>query len=266
MRISSCCLVIVLSVGFAKGQQYESPAPPPTAEPLVDSRLAILTGVFVPGRTVEFGGQTYTLPDVCRFTFTLPPGQKALGWRQRGEPLFDRIRNTCEAAFETGVPARFVRSPKDAVQPRSGVTSPENGYTWSSGYFRMWWTDPIGLTVTWATAGINWGWQGVLFCADYLGGSYDDWGFSGTLWSKVGQWDVGSDITCNDVGYKGHSIWTNFVFPPCSPTNPMFIAYDPVRAFGQNNGYLYGQGTTYNWGGACRFLLTPDSELVRTWN
>jgi hypothetical protein len=229
----------------------------------------IIEGEVVPPRTIELGGKAYAMPKGCRFTFALPPTEKARGWRQQGEPLFDMLRNTCKAAFEVGVPARFAQSRADASELRPGVMPQQETIpTTSSGYYIMWWTDPppFGNTVTWVTAGINWFWQGTLHCAEYLGGSFNDWGYPGTNWQKLGEWDVGSDITCNDVGYKGSSLWTNYTFPPCTPLNPMYLTYDFIEAWGANDGYLYGRGTTYTSGGACRFLLSPHADLVRTMN
>jgi hypothetical protein len=236
--------------------------PPPTNEPLLNSKIVVMKGVVIPSRKINLNGSDYTVPLGCEFTFVLPPGQKALGSRRLGEPVFDKTNNTCEAAFEVGIPARFAntRQPKaeEAAVAQMAITS--------SGYSRAWWTDPIGLTVTWAAAGIDWSWGEGQTCAEYLDGAYSDWGYSGTYWVKVDETDNQPLIRCEGVSYIGGSVWMNNVFPPCSVTNPMFLAYDVVRATGEADGYLFCSMYTYTSGGECRFLLTPHHECIRTMN
>lgn len=228
----------------------------PKEEPLVDSELVIMKGVVRPSHTRVVNGKEVVFSEGCAFRFVLPPGQKALHWHRLGRPRIDKNKNTCDAAFEVGIPARF-----------AGVVVPNEAPTWSSGYFSMWWTDPINYTVTWARAEITWGWERLL-CAIYQNGDYFDWWNVPTGWQLVGHGPIGS-VTggCSEVGYTGTTFLANQSFPPCNPLAPMYLEYNPVQVFGTADGYLWGYGHTEASGpGLCYLLLSPHFEIVRTWN
>jgi hypothetical protein len=239
----------------------------------LDSKLTTLTGTKVPAQIIKLhNGNEIAFPETCRFNFVLPPGKKALRWLQQGVPFFHNDdKNTCEALFEVGTPARY--GPKESEETKAignakAVLGRRDTYETSRGIFRMFWKDPPGFQVTWAKSDITWSWEGPLLCAHYNYGFFEDWGASITGWQKVSQWSTGSITAgCVHVGYTGSSRWANQVFPPCNPFAPMYVNYDPIQAYGQNDGYLIGSGSTAVTGpGLCYLLLTPGSEIVRTSN
>lgn len=226
------------------------------------------------------GGKTLSIPEGCTFRFELPPGKKVLHWHQLDPPVFkrdepDSTKHYCEAAFEVGTPVRISDGNGPGRQIGTRPFSPlDSGFwQWSYGYYRMWWTDPIGLEVNYAKAYVSWWWDGAS-CArkDSAGSGYADWWLTLTGWELLSRWNGevlgGSDPNClTYAGWTGGTHLMNQYFPPCSPFAPMYLDYDPVSASGMSDGYLYGYGTTVAWGpGLCRALLTHHNEIVRVTN
>ena len=155
--------------------------------------------------------------------------------------------------------------PASVARPLTSGVIPHEAPTTSSGYFKMWWTDPLGLTPTWAQANLTWNWERLL-CVGYIAGSY---GYGTDLgWSVNGSDPEGVvSGSCDMVGYTGGTFLSNSVFPPCTPLSPMYLKYDPVQVFGMSDGSLDGYGYTQATGpGLCYLLLTPHSAIYRTWN
>jgi hypothetical protein len=153
-------------------------------EPLVDSIVTVLHGSIRPGRTVLISDRAVDFPDGCAFHYILPPGKAALQWNQLTPPTIDKENNTCQATFEVGVPASVAKAMSNGTIPEaafqkslpSGALSlggrkliPHDAPTQNAGYFKMWWTDPLGLTPTWAQANLTWNWE-LLLCVSYVSG------------------------------------------------------------------------------------------------
>ena len=252
----------------------------------MDSHIVVLEGEFRPAELRSVGVMLISVPERCRFGFSLAPNQNYLQWRQLGDSVIDSEKKQCRAAFQVGVTARHRDNggmaplgsqavlaeahPADAegiISPEFAQPPPPPGVLQrSTGAMRAWWNDIAQATVTSGYAQVSWTWDRAN-CAQYISPSYySAWGFAKTGRVDLRDYNVGGINTegCqSQVGYTGSSELYNGSFPPCTAANPMFLLYDPVQAFGQSSGWLLGYATTSTSGGPCRFLLAPHTSLTR---
>lgn len=157
----------------------------------------------------------------------------------------------------------------DAVSSKlAGPLAAEPGT--SSGYSRGWFTDPIAIWVNSEQVDLSWIWTSPLSCA-YLyswsrsvPASFVGW-FNVFNYTYPTQICTGQILPFSSARAETLSNWQNNVFPAClgSPANAY---YNTISVSGDNYGTLHGNMSWNLTGPACINLLTPNFQLVRTYN
>ena len=134
--------LIVTLLAFVAAPIVYGQQPPAKEDPLVDARIVTMRGDIRAPHTLTVAGTPVAVPETCAFKFVLPPGKKALHWHQLTRETFtkegpDAAKHYCEATFEVGVPSRY------ATASTTVEVQPLANWRMSSGYFWMWWTDPV---------------------------------------------------------------------------------------------------------------------------
>jgi hypothetical protein len=217
-------------------------------------------------------------PDTCEISLSLGPNERALEARGNS-PTRVNPDGTCELEMEVGTPPDSTlpkynaKPPTPDLAPR-GVTAAASPGT-SSGYAQGWVTDPVKIWVNSEQINISWKWSGVpQTCASLY--SYSEGvpaSFAG--WYKVYQdvypitecvYDSTTDVFYTEAGGGAYVDWQDNSWPGCTTAANSY--YWPIYAVGDNFGNLSGD---YAWeltgsGPGCINLLTPNFQLIRTYN
>lgn len=251
---------------------------------LLNSHIVTVKGTLVPDGNPPTGVATGSvkgpLPNGnCRLELKLKPGERALEARGKSPVRYNVGANGvagCELEMEVGQPPESAITPgakNPATNPGPLPADQVAGVT-STGYVKGWFTDPVNIVVNSEQVDIGWQWWGQFAGCTVPGTSR---GWSPAWW--YGWWrpyfDNYPTYMCADIpgfGFFGtsgaatSSTWENDVFPACLGI-PTFVTYEPIEAQGDNLGNLYGD---LSWGingsPTCIYLLTPNFQVVRTYN
>lgn len=176
----------------------------------------------------------------CEFPIpelSLAPEQQAIAAQQVSANF-----NDCTTVVEIGEPTNTTTrnnqqggNTATTVDPSQGTTGEiDVQATSSSGYYRVWWEDPVHLRVNEVKKNISWAWDGS--CVTSSNGSTDYWWLSDSGWTW---WTSASDIerSCGSARAWADSVYENKPF--CYPVT-VRVLYDDVTAKGHNNGNLSG--------------------------
>jgi hypothetical protein len=207
---------------------------------------------------------------LCAFqlpSLELSPKQRVVQSRQTSIDY-----STCVSTYVTGVPITGKPVPVEASgseeyaastaapsRPDDRASRTRSLLATSSGYYRIWWEDFVGLDLHTTKSIINWTWNGS--CVTTGSGSNYWWWQSATFWRKIsGSGTFGGNCASRHNTTTAHfrnSVICSDVF---LTTNSY---YNGVRVAGAYNGTL----SAYNYGtsstGAC-LPLHWEQELVRT--
>lgn len=249
---------------------------------LINSRIVTVKGLVRRNNSVQSGPDIgKALPDTCDLQLSLAPGERAI--EARGIPSITPRLNqdgTCEVEMELGqppdsaLPAYNQAPPRSDLSPRPASLTPSPGT--SSGYMQGYYYDPVGIWVNSEQVNISWIWtNSPIGCAalySYSTGVPSS--FPGWYTVSLSRYTInycaanppyGFTTTAEGAGLYAN--WQDNSWPGClgSPANAY---YDPIYAYGNNSGSLYGD---FSWvltgpGVGCIDLLTPSYNLVRTYN
>lgn len=268
MKLLTCLSAAILTISLFAQQ------PPPTRSnndyPLLDSRIVTISGVLRKNNIVLAGPTAGTpLPDGCEIEFKLEPGERAL--EARGKSPTRMSKDACELEMEIG------RPPEDKIAPSAknskmaaseAVRAASPGL--SSAYAVGWWTDPVEIWVHSEQVDISWTWTSPFACA-YLNSYSRSVPAQFLGWSNVINYTYpiftcsGGILPQSEVGAATASHWKNSVFPACLG-GTVNVYYNPIRATGDNRGTLRGNMSWSISGPACQYLLSPNFQIVRTYN
>jgi hypothetical protein len=248
---------------------------------LIGARIVTVKGKLKSKNTIMLGPEAGTsLTGGCEIEFKLGPGERAI--EARGKSPTRTTEEGCELEMEIGQPPEDKLPPKSqpktegstprvAADARSigGERSASPGI--SSGYAQGWFTDPPGFWVNSEQVNISWIWTSPFSCA-YL------YSYSRSVPASFPGWLNASNVTypiwnCvptypfpfSQMGASTISHWQNNVFPLCLGT-PVHAWYNPITAYGDQYGNLVGNMSWSLSGPYCINLLSPNFQLVRTYN
>ena len=259
---------------------------PQIDRPLVNPITTTLSGIFVPSNMVQIDPTTQTVvPDTCRFSLSLAPGQKAIEAHRVSEISVDAANNTCAAQFEVGQPAEIAElTPAEsanlantsenslsAVPVRTGAGKPlahqpggalALATVQSAGFLKTWWVDPINITVNSDQNSTTWRWSGAGNCVTgILGGENLTW-FTGSGWFLASDsWQ--NTFNCSATTSASTTHYQNNIFCAFFTT---FATYNPNKVNGLQNGTLQGTWNDTVSGNVCVNLLSFRMQLTRTQN
>lgn len=205
----------------------------------------------------------------CTFAFpalTLAPDEDRIEARQLSIDYTD-----CTTEIEIGIPRVLHQDPQEGSSTTARMasdSSPTAGGSVlatgsGSGYFKVWWEDPVNLDVHSVTTNISWAWDGT--CVNASSGSGNMWWQSWTGWTNTS----GTIYDYKSCGYHRHWVnatFQNSIFPGCRPVGIVVTSYySNVLAEGAADGGLLGWvGSTYTTqsGGFCPPLHWRQ-QLVR---
>jgi hypothetical protein len=251
---------------------------------LVNSSTVTLKGVLRPATRSATDSASVAKPwtAACEFTLKLKPGERSV--EARGIPGSSPIVNddgTCEVTVQLGqIPEAAIPIRYNSVPPAPNLTARPEDITpspgTSSGYMQGYYTDPVGIWVNSEQTNISWIWTGspigcssIYSYSDGVPSSFPGWYMVSKLPYVISycQADPTTGFTTTASGYGLYVNWEDDSFPGClgSPANAY---YEPIYAYGDNYGTLYGN---FAWaltgpGAGCIDLLTPHYNLIRTYN
>jgi hypothetical protein len=270
--------------GFAQTPQ------PQIEQPLNNAATKVIKGVLNPAGLQPDGASQTLVPESCRFTLALLPGEKAIEARRVSEINVNRSNNSCDALFEVGEPlAEALALPSEAststssisnvpietgdpasgggaspIQPGAGlqVAPPAQAVVQSAGFLKTWWIDPINITVNSVQNSTTWRWSGTGRCVTgILGGQNLTW-FTPSGWFLLSDsWN--NTFNCTQTTSASTVAYDNPVFCALIST---FATYNPNRANGLQNGVLLGSWNDIVFGSVCVNLLRFRMQLQRTQN
>lgn len=174
----------------------------------------------------------------------------------------DRV--SCTAVFEVGTPQSVDPLAWRGSEDETNSTGASSRATSSSsGYYIVWWEDPVDLDVNSVKTSIDWEWDGS--CATWSQGTANYWWQSWTGWFKVSS-NLSQYPTCSNHQWWANARYENQSFALCSAHSVVDVYYWGVTVQGWNDGWLTGwvdstyESVTY---GACP-NLHPHEQLIRT--
>jgi hypothetical protein len=274
--------------------------PQPAELPLTNSVIKTIQGDLIPEHQeltpLKAGAQApssplQSVPESCRFSLSLAPGQKAVEARAVSEIQINRTDNTCEGQFEVGEPSQEELDTlmKPSVGEVPAANSGENlatnavpdsanfsssraqnslipccggggGPVTSAGFAKSWFTTILG-TVTTGQANVAWTWDGSSVCVKPVSNtgtaSGGGAGFSITSFQRLASFSCSESTTAiNMTSFNPHA--------PICFFHSVTLKFSPLQVHGLQSGTLTG---SVNWFVSnCAPFFTNHFVVVRTQN
>jgi hypothetical protein len=256
----------------------------------IKGKLAPTTAAAAAPAGVKVPALPSTVQNICQFQIELKPGENAIEGRGVS-PIRLNAEGGCELDMEIGEPPASAIVSKMPLPARArGATGAPQGAPQmlgihrddgvptepvSAGYARGWFTDPPGFHVNAQQNEIGWDWWGQYapaylynyltwvpeLCCYWYQNAFVSWP---TYYANqfpswpIPTWD-------SAVGASAYAAWENDLFVGCLGY-PTDAYYAPITVEGTNLGVLRGNFSWALYGAPCIYLLTPNFQVVRTYN
>ncbi|MFI6496642.1 hypothetical protein [Nonomuraea typhae] len=240
----------------ADGWLTKTPAPAGAELVILSGKKTGADGCVIPIELKATPGDRVVRADETRINLRTCQLEVAV---RRGDdvPKTPATQPSPDVATKEAGPAEPAKIEEPAPSQLRPAQKAKAGWTRTTGYFRTWWTDPIGLTVNSTRNNVSWDWNNVNCVSPGWGSANYEW-LSGTGWAQLGE-NFQNLYGCTDQRSESYAHYANQAF--CGIAIPAAHVYYPrnyVR--GWWNGEMSGYTDSYADSG-CSFLLTRHHQL-----